>query len=179
MQMLTKLYDQQRATTHTGVRGKQSNLKRGNQNRDTRSARSCSTHSYKTSCYHHLKSGTETTTESVLPITAATRTFSFSGLQTTLFSAAAHPNTRPPSQTTSPQPQRHTASNFTPTKTTHFQRTRSKKTRKLSSSSRDDHRDPTTRKDKHLGQLITCQNAVQVEFDHRIKCAWARATYTH
>ena len=32
------------------------------------------------------------------------------------------------------------------------------------------------RKIKHLGQLITLKNAVEVEFDHRIKCACATFT---
>ena len=35
---------------------------------------------------------------------------------------------------------------------------------------------PPEKKTKHLCQLITFKNAVQVEFDHRIKCAWATFT---
>ena len=35
---------------------------------------------------------------------------------------------------------------------------------------------PPEGKIKFLGQLITFTNAVQVEFEHRIKCAWATFT---
>ena len=41
---------------------------------------------------------------------------------------------------------------------------------------KDEHRGPTARREKYLPQLITFNNAVQVEFEHRIICAWATFT---
>ena len=69
--------------------------------------RTSTTRPHNTSRNHKLRSGTETTTESDLSNTTVTRTSPSSGLQTTFFSSAAHPNTRPPCWTTSSQPQRH------------------------------------------------------------------------
>ena len=46
-------------------------------------------------------------------------------------------------------------------------------------SSRNGHRNPTARQEiKNLGQLITFKNAVQIECEHRNKCAWATFTIT-
>ena len=86
-------------------------------------------------------------------------------------------NMRPPCWTTPPQPQRHTAVNDSPRKQNHLQRDIPKNRRNsVTVQGMNIEVPPREGKIKYLGQLITFKDPVQVEFDHRINCAWATFT---
>ena len=175
LQLLTKFYDQQRASVHTDDEKQTLPPRARNQAKGpaqpTLVQLNPTIHPETTTrkewkrCSHGVRPAEND------PI----RTSPTSCLQKTLFSLAARWCTRPPCWTTSPQVRRHATCNFTPRKPTYFPA----RHHNAEEASRWRFKEWTARSHsqegeiKYLTQFITFKNARQIEFEHCISCEWA------